>query len=275
MKTSPIHLFDILSTLPTPHNSWSVHTLKIRCILNLKKIPYTQSFISYPDIKPLLTSLNIAPNKSGIPYTLPAIIHKDSSFPSTSNEIGALSDSLPIALHLDEHFPDPPLFPSGEEGRSYALFRDVERITGAMEKGYRPFIVPRVAENLDPRGRAYFEETRAAALGMVLARVRPDPRDTERIDELWAIIESEALALIGMLRRGRGASAFFEGARIGFADILVACHMAFIGRFDEELFARIVALGDGELGDLYAACVPLLEGQGENRRYGVEGVVEH
>ncbi|KAJ0417356.1 hypothetical protein BJY00DRAFT_289751 [Aspergillus carlsbadensis] len=263
--TDKVHLFDILSTLAPPGNSWSAHALKIRCILNYKRIPYTQSFISYPDIAPLLKSLDVPANKSGTPYTLPAIIHKDSI---RSNKHGALADSLPIALHLDKVFPDRPLFPSGDA--SYALFIAVERILAIFESGYRPFIVPRVAENLDERGRVYFEATRSAALGKPLSQVRPGPKDTERIAELWKIMEREALVLIGMLSGREGKQGlFFEGERPGFADILVACHLAFIERFDKELFDRVVAVGSGELWLLYGACVPLLEGQGVDRRWDV------
>ncbi|KAL2836951.1 hypothetical protein BJY01DRAFT_48389 [Aspergillus pseudoustus] len=266
---SRVHLFDILSTLAPPQNSWSAHALKIRCVLNYKRIPYTQSFISYPDIAPLLKDrLGLPPNASGgIPHTLPAIIHRPSV---TSNPHGAVSDSLPIALHLDSAFPDPPLFPSGHA--SYALYLAVERILAGFESGYRPFIVPRVAEKLDPRGQAYFVETRSKALGRPLADVRPKPHETERINQLWAGIEKEALTLISMLkgREGEKDGVFFEGDRPGFADILVACHLAFIERFDKELFGRIVALKDGELKELYKAAVPWLEGQGEDRQLGVE-----
>ncbi|KAL3447465.1 hypothetical protein BJX65DRAFT_318126 [Aspergillus insuetus] len=260
-----VHLFDILSTLAPPRNSWSAHILKTRCILNYKKIPYSQSFISYPDIAPLLKSLNVEPNKTGAPYTLPAIIHNDSI---SSNAHGVLSDSLPIALHLDRVFPEAPLFPSGDA--SYALFLAVERIMATFESGYRPFIVPRVAESLDERGRVYFEATRSAALGKPLAQVRPAPEDTERISHLWRIIEREALTLIGMLKGREGKKGvFFEGETLGFADILVACHLAFIERFDKDLFLRVVGLGSGELRALYEACVPLLEGQGEDRPWDV------
>ncbi|KAL2784490.1 hypothetical protein BJX66DRAFT_84746 [Aspergillus keveii] len=263
--TNKVHLIDILSTLTPPQNSWSAHILKIRCILNYKKIPYTQSFISYPDIAPLLKSLDVAPNKSGTPYTLPAIIHKDSI---TLNAHGALADSLPIALHLDKIFPDLSLFPSGDA--SYALFLAVERIMATFESGYRPFIVPRVAENLDERGKVYFEKTRSAALGKPLAQVRPRPEDTERRDELWTIIKREALVLIGMLKgRESKKGVFFEGETLGFADILVACHLAFIERFDKDLFAKVVGLEGGELRALYEECVPLLERQGEDKAWDV------
>ncbi|KAJ5119703.1 hypothetical protein N7448_010372 [Penicillium atrosanguineum] len=57
----PVHFFDITSTLPGASKSWSPNTLKVRAALNFKGIPYTQSWISYPDIKPLITGLDLPP----------------------------------------------------------------------------------------------------------------------------------------------------------------------------------------------------------------------
>jgi hypothetical protein len=51
------------------------NTLRMRMILNFKGNRYTQSFISYPDIKPLLRNLEVPALSPGIPYTLPAILH--------------------------------------------------------------------------------------------------------------------------------------------------------------------------------------------------------
>lgn len=68
-------------------------------VLNYKGIPYTQTFISYPDIAPLLKKLEVPPNSKGMLYTLPGIVHKSSV---ASNPFGAMIDSFPIALHLDQ-----------------------------------------------------------------------------------------------------------------------------------------------------------------------------
>jgi glutathione S-transferase len=235
--------------------------LKIRAVLNFKSIPYTQSWISYPDIKPLAISLGLPPNEEGRPFTLPAIIHKSST---NSNPSGAMMDSLQIALHLDRAFPSPPLFPSGHA--SYALFIAVGKIVSLMEPGFRPFIVPRVADHLDARGKKYFHETRSAAFGKPLSEVRPTDIDT--IDKLWKLVETESVALIRMLKGMEGKKGpFFEGSKPGYADLLLACHLAFIERFDKGLFGKFVDLGDGEIAALYNACVPWLEGQGQDMEW--------
>ncbi|KAJ6107854.1 hypothetical protein N7523_009177 [Penicillium sp. IBT 18751x] len=259
----PVHFFDLFSTQPGASKSWSHNTLKIRAVLNFKGIPYTQSWISYPDIKPLLTSLGVPPNKQGRPYTLPAIIHKPSV---TSNPKGAMMDSFQIALHLDSVFPSPPLFPSGDA--SYTLAVAVGKLVNLLEPGFRPFIIPRVADYLDDRGKEYFHETRSAALGKPLSEVRPT--DKETIDKLWKMIEAESETLITMLKGRKGKKGpFYEGEKPGYADLIYACEMAFIERFDKELFEMIMGLGDGENRKLYKACLPWLEGQGEDIEWPV------
>lgn len=281
----PVHFFDLFSDLPgapspqieqrqlpsTQANlldigaskSWSHNTLKTRAVLNFKGIPYTQSWISYPDIKPLATSLGLPPNENGRPYTLPAIIHKSSV---TSSPSGAMMDSLPIALHLDKVFPSPPLFPSGNA--SYALFTAVAKIMSLIEPGFRPLIIPRVVDHLDPRGQTYFHETRSKALGRPLSDVRPT--DGESLERLWSIIETESSTLITMLRGREGKTGpFFEGENPGYADLLYACQLAFIERFDKDLFERCMSLGNGEIKALYTACLPWLEGQGTDKEWSI------
>ncbi|OOQ88350.1 putative glutathione S-transferase [Penicillium brasilianum] len=259
----PIHFFDLFSDLPGSSKSWSYNTLKIRAVLNFKSIPYTQSWISYPDIKPLAISLGLPPNEEGRPFTLPAIIHKSST---NSNPSGAMMDSLQIALHLDRDFPSPPLFPSGHA--SYALFVAVGKIVSLLEPGFRPFVVPRVVEHLDSRGQKYFHETRSAAFGKPLSEIRPTDKDT--IDKLWTLVENESVALIRMLKGMEGKKGpFFEGSKPGYADLFFACHLAFIERFDKDLFGKFMDLGDGEIAALYNACLPWLEGQGEDMKWTI------
>ncbi|KAF4217500.1 hypothetical protein CNMCM8980_004891 [Aspergillus fumigatiaffinis] len=152
---SPVHFFDITSTLPGSSKSWSPNTIKTRMVLNYKRIPYTQSWVSYPDIAPLLSSLAVPASPDGMPYTLPAINHKPTV---KSNPTGTLMDSFAIACHLDQHYPTPSLFPSGDA--SYALTIAVGKlITSAVNKA-RPLIIPNVAKFLDDKGREYFIKTR-------------------------------------------------------------------------------------------------------------------
>lgn len=274
--SKPVHLFDITSTLqglsllnvsqipkPNPHPNpgsskpWSPNTLKVRAVLNFKKIPYTQSWVSYPDIAPLLQSLEVPPNTAGTPYTLPAIVHKASI---TSGPNGAMMDSLPIIQHLDKTYPSPPLFPSGDA--SYALVLAVGKIASLMAPAFRQLIIPCVVDSLDPRGAEYFTRTRTAAFGKPLADVRP--KDKESIDALWQLVEKESAALLEIYTGREGKKGpFIEGEKPGYADLVLSCQIAFFQRFDTELFEKFLALGEGQFRALYRACLPWLEGQGE------------
>jgi glutathione S-transferase len=177
-----------------------------------------------------------------------------------------MMDSLPIVEHLDKTFPSPPLFPSGDA--SYALLIAVGKIASLMSPAFRSMVIPRVPESLDEKGAEYFVRTRTEWFGKPLAEVLPS--DQKERDELWKLVEKESAALIKMLKGREGKKGpFFEGETAGFADLLFACHLAFIERFDKGLFERFLDLGDGEFKALYEACLPWLEGQGEEKEWPV------
>lgn len=285
-----LHFFDITSTLPgTPHplliipqltrqtppigpsKSWSPNTLRTRLALNYKKIPYTQSFISYPDIAPLLRSLSVPPLRSSIPYTLPAILHP-ASIPTPAS--GALNDSLPIALHLDATFPAPEypaLFPTKA---SYALALAVQKILSqAIQKG-ATIVIPKIPAILDPRGREYFLRTREQRFGKPLSEVAP--KEGPQLEAVWKAMRTELEVLAGMLRgkeEGGMRGPFFEGETVGYADFLVVSFLAWFERADRGDWERLCRIGEGEFGRLWEASRGFLEGQGEERRWDVEGGV--
>jgi glutathione S-transferase len=232
-------------------------------VLNFKGIPYTQSWVSYPDIAPLLKAHDVPPGNSAIPYTLPAISHKGSI---TSNVDGVLMDSEPIALYIDKLYPSPPLFPSGDA--SYSLVIAVQKILALMSPSIRQLIVPIVPSRLDARGREYFIRTRSEAFGKPLSEVRPT--DEGELLALWQVIEKETQTLIKMLKGKEGKKGpFFEGEKAGYADIIFASILAFFHRVDRSSFDKIIVLGEGEFKALYDACLPWLEGQGEERDWPI------
>lgn len=262
-SSQPVHFFDITSTLPGSSKSWSPNTLKVRAVLNFKGIPYTQSWISYPDIAPLMKSLEVTPNATGTPYTLPAIIHKDSI---STNPHGTMMDSLPIILHLDKTFPSPPLFPSGDA--SYALFIAMGKVVAGMGPALRQLVIPNVPQHLDPRGQEYFLRTRAESFGKPLSEVRPT--DPAELEQLWKIVETESETLIKMLQGREGKKGpFFEGEKAGYADLMFSCFIAFFERMDPASFEKMMTLGNGELKALWEGCKPWLEGQGEEKEWPV------
>ncbi|KAJ5592781.1 hypothetical protein N7537_009685 [Penicillium hordei] len=263
MTESNIHFFDLLSDLPGPSKSWSPNTLRTRMVLNFKGIPYTQSWVSYPDIAPLLKAHGVPPGKSATPYTLPAISHKGSI---TSNPDGVLMDSEPIAMYIDKLYPSPPLFPSGDA--SYSLVIAVQKIVSLISPSYRLMVIPNVPSGLDERGREYFIRTRTVAFGKPLSEVRPT--DESELLALWQIIEKDAEALIKMLKGKEGKKGpFLEGESAGYADMILASILAWFQRFDQDIFDKMLALGEGEFKTLYEACLPWLEGQGEEKDWPI------
>lgn len=246
-----------------PSKSWSPNTLKIRAVLNYKNIPYTQSFLSFTDIKPLFTSLDLPPNNEAFVYTLPVIVNKASASP-TQNPHGAIKDSLPIALHLEKLFPSPSILPSGDA--SYALLVAVDRLMDLIYSAFWRLIPPLVVGHIDPRGQEYFHESRTKFLGGPLPEVRRAA--LEDFNELWKLIETESAPLIKILKGKEGKKGpFFEGEKPGLADFWLVSLWAFVERFDKELFGKIVGLGDGEFGRLYDASRPWLEGQGVEKEW--------
>lgn len=230
--------------------------------LNFKGIPYTQSWISYPDIAPLLKGLGVKPNETGKPYTLPAICHKS----VTSNPNGVMMDSLAIAMHLDKLYPSPPLFPSGNA--SYVLRDTVGKVMGGMAPALRQLVPPKVPDNLDPRGKEYFIRTRTEALGKPLANSLPT--DEKVLQELWDLIESQMNEIIRMLKRRPGKTGpFFEGDNPSYADLILASNLAAFHNDDSELWERMMDLGDGELRTLWDVCLPWITRQGEEKEWPV------
>ncbi|RAK78719.1 putative glutathione S-transferase [Aspergillus fijiensis CBS 313.89] len=267
--SSPIHFFDIKSTLSGSERAWSPNTIKTRMVLNYKQLPYTQTFLSYPDIAPFLSHRGVRPQAEGRPYTLPAICHP-ASLPASPS--GMLMDSLAIATHLEEAFPNTPsLFPSGDA--SYALALAVSKLMGAVWINAVPLVVPRVADFLDARGREYFIKTRSAQFGKPLSKVRP--RDAREVERLIDAMKRD-MAVIVMMLRGRrgnkenddnndGGGPFFEGKTPGYADFLVVAVLAWFQRGDSTVWAEMLAVGDGEVKALWEACLPWVEGQGEEK----------
>lgn len=273
--SAPAFLTDQHHTCAGCRQSWSPNTLKTRGVLNIKGIPYTQSWISYPDIAPLSIGLGIPANPEGsIRYTLPAIIHKPSI---TSNPNGAMHDSLPIALHLDKTFPAPQypsVFPHGQT--SVALALATEQLFLHVVGKCSSLVFPGVADILDDRGAEYFERTRLPNW----QRRRPDLNATKLADvkpkteaELEKIIEEskKSLSVFDELLAGGGENKgpFLEGEKPGYADVILAAYMAWIERPLPEFFARILDAGNGSIRRHWEASQGFLNGQGETKEWPV------
>ncbi|KAA8642791.1 hypothetical protein EYZ11_010355 [Aspergillus tanneri] len=259
----PVHFFDIESTLPRDLKPWSPNTIKTRMVLNYKRIPYTQSYISYPDIAPLLSNLNVPPHEEGVAYTLPTICHPPTVI---SNPNGALMDSFAIATHLDQAFPSPPLFPSRDA--SYALALAVNKLITNVVSKCSALIMPRVADFLDPRGREYFIKTRSARFGKPLSEVLP--KETDQIQMIIDAAKAEMAPLAQMLRGRLGKNGpFLEGETPGYADFLIVALLVWCERGDKMLWKALLNVGEGEVKALWDVCLPWVNGQGEDKDWEI------
>ncbi|KAL3477502.1 hypothetical protein BJX99DRAFT_257321 [Aspergillus californicus] len=265
---TPVHFFDILSELPGPSKAWSPNTLKTRIALNYKAIPYTQTYITYPDIAPLCTSLLVPPHPDGTahtPFTLPVIYHPSISSPTGAH---ALMDSLPIARYLEEKYPARPLFPSGHA--SYALAVAVDKLMCDVSTAVYTLIVPPIAQILDPRGKEFYIRTRSssAMFGKPLEEIRP--RDEETVRALVEKMKGEMRPVVQMLQgKSDKSGPFFEGGTPGYADFTCVAFLIWFRVADEELWGEIMGLGEGVVRGLWDAVYPWVEGQGEGRDWVV------
>ncbi|KAK2854400.1 hypothetical protein FQN49_005131 [Arthroderma sp. PD_2] len=262
-----VHFFDIDSALEGQTRSWSPNTLPIRAVLNYKNAPYTQTYVSFPDIEPLLKSLSVPALVGGrIPYTLPAVLHK----PSIQTEGATINDSFALAAHLETIFPPEAgyksIFPSGQA--SYALAVAVLRVFANVFAPVRPFAIPAVAKYLDERGREYFYRTRKQMFGMALDEFEAKG---EALEEAWKSFETEMGVLVKMLKGRPGAKKnrgpFFEGENAGYADLALLGFMGWFAKNSKDDWERLMRIGDGELRKMWDAGHKWLEAEGQNVEY--------
>ncbi|KAI1971042.1 hypothetical protein LOZ53_005706 [Ophidiomyces ophidiicola] len=279
-----VHFFDLTSATPGnphrslfaidantyprvgPNKSWSPNTLRTRLVLNFKRIPYTQTYLPFPAVAPVLRALRLPPLTNGpMPYTLPAILHAPSipAAPTTH----ALNDSWPIALHLERAFPAPgypSIFPTPA---SYPLAVAVQNIIINALYGGVSLHIPKVLNCLEPECAEYFDRVRSIRFSTpslaALAAQGPE------LDRVWADLEKEFGLLAEMLRGVDGvdkkSGPFFEGDQPGYADLLLAAWFGWYYRMDRADFERLMDIEkNGEFRSLWEACRPWIEGQGEN-----------
>lgn len=209
--------------------------------------------------------MSVAPHKKGrMQYTLPAICHPDSV---KANPAGAMMDSLPIARHLDKTFPSPPLFPSGPA--SYALALAVENIMFRVAGKGLFLLLPKAVNVLDQRGKEYFIRTRTEWFGKPLLDL--EITEEEEVRTTIAAMKSELEIFLRMLTdRPKGVvGPFFEGEKAGYADFILVTFLSWGHRVDMKVWEEMMGMGNGEFRALWDACLPWMEGQGEDCEWPV------
>ncbi|KAJ9119678.1 hypothetical protein QFC22_003388 [Naganishia vaughanmartiniae] len=250
-----IHLLDISSKLPGYKQCWSPNTLKTRLLLNAKGIPYTEQYVSYPDIAPLLKSYGVPPNESGYTFTLPAIYH-----PETLKDVvpggKVMTESTAIAHHLDKLYPSTAVqaFPEPKD-KSEALWKDSEHLLRAIVfpaeqgKGFR-LLMPKIPLILDDRGSEYFIRTRAATHPEHLS---PLKWGSENPEDDWRAIRASVFAYIKFhestrsdaIASGYGQDGpFLWGNKVTMGDIYLASILVWFRSGGEEMLNRFLAIGE-------------------------------
>lgn len=246
-----ITLYDIPSQ---KQGAWSPNTFKARCVatkpyaeltidrlhprriaLNYKGIPFQSKWLEYPDIEKTLKELGGAPTskKPGTAqdhYTLPAI--HDSETGKT------ITESMNIAVYLDEHFPDKPLlFPFGTHA-AIALYN--HHFTTVIQPSFGPLYLPPTCWNLNPVSSAYFRKTREEWYKVKMEEMSPAGPKRE---ELLAKTK-EAFSTLAKIYATNGLGAdgkekkFFLGDTFSYADAIIAGFLAWpkvlLGEDSEE-----------------------------------------
>lgn len=244
---------------------------KTRCVLNFKRIPYVESFLSYPDIKGALQSSRFSHEG---PFTLPAICAPELGH--NGDCCGPTVESFAIALHLDKTFPsDRQVFPSKA---AFSLAVAVEGLLSGVRLKAMAVWLRYIPEGLlDKRGGEYFRRTREsqAQFGQPLEQVgTPDDREKD----VQALLDTLGpLASAFSAKVGEDAASdspyLMGGDQPTYADFMVLGFLVWAHRTEMAAgadaepkgvwFQRVLDVRGGGLGRLWEAGKEWAEGQGE------------
>jgi glutathione S-transferase len=228
-----IILYDLACTKNT---CFSPAVWRIRLLLNYKRIPYTTTFLEFPDIEPTLAALGIPPNeRAKYPYTVPVIHHL-----STDTLV---MDSAAIAPFLEETYPEPPLALTSDLGRQIE-----GKARAVVGPAFYTSLMPREIRILSPRSQAYFRRTREAALGHGLEDLIAGDKE----EGVWKAVADDAKAAGELMRTHRDEGPFVLGAQPSFTDFFIAGALQNARVVDEAVWER--CMGYPGYREVYEAC---------------------
>lgn len=132
----------------------------------------------------------------------------------------------------------------------------------------RRLIIPKVPAILDEKGSEYYRVTRSwkAVYGMPLDQLLASG---EELEKEWKGMLADIEVLANMLKGHQGKQEskgpFYEGDKPSYTDLLVVSFLAWVERTDKKDWERVMSVGDGELTRLWEACLPWVNGQGEEK----------
>ncbi|EJD06827.1 uncharacterized protein FOMMEDRAFT_144709 [Fomitiporia mediterranea MF3/22] len=183
-KSTIITLYD--AEFDLPEKTLSPFAIRLRLLLDYKRIPYQNVWIHFPDIEASAKSVGAPPtriNADGRPgYTIPFV-----TIASRDKPIIALSDSAKIAKYVEEAYPDPEgkMLPA-EMRVLYSIFSQylAQNIAGPMFK----FVLPGLLRALAPHSRDWLIQTRKSTLGVTIDEMIP--KDEKALTEAWRAFDA-------------------------------------------------------------------------------------
>lgn len=190
-----------------------------RFALNFKNIPYQTTWVEYPDIQALYTTLGAKPTSTkadGITpyYTLPLIVDQ--------SELGKdpviISDSWDIAVYLDEAYPSTPrLFPKGTKAFQAAF---QELWTDTFIGFAAPLLLPRTPQvALYPASREFFYRTRQEQFGKPLPEIEPQGEARAKHLKEW---EVKLGKIAKVYEQADSEGRYIMGNEVVYADFVAA-----------------------------------------------------
>ncbi|KAL0095726.1 hypothetical protein J3Q64DRAFT_1844458 [Phycomyces blakesleeanus] len=207
----PIQFYDLL--LPAlGEKAWSPNTYKTRFTLNIKKLPYETTWVTFKEIYTLIPDIT----KTGNPPTVPIIV-------DTEKE-KAIQDSLKIAQYLEVTYPESPSLFHGDEElhRSFQATFDTRLVLHLI-----CIIVLKVVKACgDEAAQARFREVREAKYGKTVEQFAGDPED--HIKQIHEVLKDT--------RKILAEKPYLTGSKVGWADITLASQLRTVDALDHELF---------------------------------------
>ncbi|KAJ7291092.1 hypothetical protein C8J57DRAFT_1271328 [Mycena rebaudengoi] len=213
----PLLFYDIASTRP---RTWAPYCLRTALLLAHRSLPHERVFVSFPDIRPTLSALNVSADSNGN-FTLPALRIGDDV---------PIMGSLEIAEALEALVPASPTHPGVFSlPGSREVARDINAAVFAPFRPLRGHVVPHTPAILDAHAVEFFERTRLEALGRSLAT--------------WA--EAVAAHQEVAEREGRGSGPYVMGDTVTYADFIVAGMVKWVESVRGEAAAKVVGKTKG------------------------------
>lgn len=197
----------VIAIIPGVH--WSTLTSS-RYILNFKGISYKIVAAEYYDIETTLKAVGMKPSgkrKDGSDlYTVPSIVD--------TNTGAKVSDSIKIAVYLEETYPNTPsIFPHNTAALHQAFFAYFNTSIAPIWSTILP-IIPRILED---KAKEWYIELRSKTLGKPLAEANPVGEERE---ELFKNMR-EVFTTFDVFYSKNGGGEFIMGDTPGFADFMI------------------------------------------------------